>query len=209
MVNSEALLSFTEISLNPKFSLENRVSYRFSILSTLYLRCISTVYTKKFGLSTALWRILSIVGRYEPIFPGVAAEHSTMEPDKVTRAVDRLVAMGYVLRSSDEADRRRVNLGLTARGRAVYEDIEEISQHVDSQWRTALSAQENKLLDVLMEKLDIHGRALFKENIDAFQAAASQKPRLRTNKTKLATAAVSPEKRPVARKSPRAKPPSR
>jgi hypothetical protein len=74
--------------LNPKFSLERRLAYRFSILSTINLRFIASVCTRKLGLTTATWRILSIIGRYEPIFAGVAAQRSTMDADKVTRAVD-------------------------------------------------------------------------------------------------------------------------
>jgi DNA-binding MarR family transcriptional regulator len=147
--------------LNPQFSLEKRLAYRFSILSTLNVRCIAGLYTNKFGLSSAGWRILSIIGRYEPIFPGVAAQLSTMDADKVTRAVDRLVEMGYVIRNTDAADRRRVILCLTSRGHAVYAEVEEVSQELDAEWRSVLTAEENKMLNGIMDKLDAQARELF------------------------------------------------
>jgi DNA-binding MarR family transcriptional regulator len=151
--------------LNPQFSLEKRLAYRFSILSTLNVRSIGSVYTKKFGLSLAGWRIMSIIGRFEPIFPGVAAQMSTMDADKVTRAVDRLVEMGYTIRNTDAADRRRVILCLTSRGRSVYEEIEELSQDADANWRSALSRDENAALDAILDKLDARARELFTEGM--------------------------------------------
>ena len=151
--------------MSPQFSLEKRLAYRFSILSTLNVRCISSVYTKKFGLSTAGWRIMSIIGRFEPIFPGVAAQMSTMDADKVTRAVDRLVEMGYTIRNTDAADRRRVILCLTSRGRAVYEEIEELSQDMDAKWRAVLTKDEGVALDAVMDKLDARAKELFTEGM--------------------------------------------
>ncbi|WP_439589151.1 MarR family winged helix-turn-helix transcriptional regulator [Hydrogenophaga sp.] len=147
--------------MNPQFSIEHRLAYRFSILSTLNVRCIASLYNKKFGLTLAGWRILSIIGRYEPIFPGVAAQLSTMDADKVTRAVDRLVDIGYVIRNTDAADRRRVILCLTSRGRSVYEEVEEVSQEMDARWRSVLTAEESRLFGAVMEKLDAQARALF------------------------------------------------
>ncbi len=147
--------------MNPQYSIEHRIAYRFSILSTLNVRCIAHLYNKKFGLTLAGWRILSIIGRYEPIFPGVAAQLSTMDADKVTRAVDRLVDIGYVIRNTDAADRRRVILCLTSRGRAVYEEVEEVSQEMDARWRSVLTPEENRVFSAVMDKLDAQARALF------------------------------------------------
>jgi DNA-binding MarR family transcriptional regulator len=166
--------------LSPQFSLEKRLAYRFSILSTLNVRCIGAVYTKKFGLSTAGWRIMSIIGRFEPIFPGVAAQMSTMDADKVTRAVDRLVEMGYTIRNTDAADRRRVILCLTSRGRAVYEEIEQLSQDMDANWRAVLSKEEGAALDAIMDKLDTRARELFSEGMVEQRVKAARAPKRST-----------------------------
>ena len=164
--------------MNPEFSLENRIAYRFSMLSTANVRCVARLYTKKFGLSTAGWRILSIIGRYEPIFPSIAAQLSTMDADKVTRAADRLVELGYVIRNTDAADRRRVILCLTSRGRAVYEEVEEVSQQLDSEWRSVLTAEEARVFNTVMSKLDAQAKRLFTdEAMDARFAAASEAKR--------------------------------
>lgn len=147
--------------LTAQSSLERRLAYRFSMLSTQNMRWVGSKYTKKFGISTAGWRVMSIIGRYEPIFPGVAAQRCTMDADKVTRAVDALVEMGYVIRNADAADRRRVILCLTSRGRAVYEEIEDLHRTVDAKWRLALTQEENTLLDRLLDKLEEQAAELY------------------------------------------------
>jgi DNA-binding MarR family transcriptional regulator len=177
--------------LNPQFSLERRLTYRFSVLSTLNLRCIGAVYMKHFGLSHAGLRIFTIIGRYEPIFPGVAAQRSTMDADKVTRAVDRLVELGYVIRNTDAADRRRVILCLSSRGKSVYEEVEQLAQTMDAEWRSVLSAQENAVFDGLMDKLDVQAREIFTLEIGEKRFA-----HLRNSK--------SADKKPAAKKSGRA-----
>jgi len=147
--------------LDVQFNLEHRLAYRFSMLSAQNVRCLGSVYTKEFGLSTAGWRILAVIGRYEPIFPGVAAQRSTMSADKLTRTVDRLVQMGYVVRNTDEADRRRVILCLTSQGRIVYNKVDELHQAMDAKWRDVLSKEENTVLNEIMEKLEARARDLF------------------------------------------------
>ncbi len=125
------------------------------------LRCMAGLYAKKHGLSAALWRIFSIIGRYEPIFAGVAGHLCTMEPDKVTRAVDRLVDMNLVVRSNDDADRRRVILRLSPRGRTVYGEIEQAFRELDAKWRRALTREEEKTFDALLDKLEAEAKVLF------------------------------------------------
>ncbi len=180
-----------ENALDPQFTLENRLAYRFSVLATLNVRCLGSVYTKKFGVSTAGWRIMSIIGRYEPIFPGVAAQRSTMDADKVTRAVDRLVEMGYVIRNTDAADRRRVILCLTSRGRTVFDEIEELHQSMDAKWRNVLTQDENTELNQILSKLDARAREIFTDEMgnQLIKAVRSPRRNIAAGKTAKASAA--------------------
>src|SRR3954471_8132025 len=95
--------------------LEHRTAYRFSMLAAQSTRCMADLY-RKAGITVGGWRTLSLIGRYEPIYPSSIAERTSVDPDKVTRAVDRLVEKGLVARKVDNADRRRIALRLTARG---------------------------------------------------------------------------------------------
>ena len=53
---------------SPALDLEHRTAYRFAILSAMSTRCVADLY-RKLGLTVGGWRTLSIIGRFEPIYP--------------------------------------------------------------------------------------------------------------------------------------------
>src|SRR3990172_10663592 len=111
--------------------LERRLSYRFSILSTRVIRSVASMYGPKYGILPSGWKAMTAIGRYGPVSAKEVCSHTTVEPDKVTRAVDRLAALGFVRREQDPADRRRVALSLSPAGRQGDEDIERLTRPVE------------------------------------------------------------------------------
>ena len=91
-------------------ALDERTTYRFSILASRQTRCLSAMYLQKFGLSVSQWKVLPILGYHGPMSAKEVGERTSLEPEKVTRAVDQLVTRGFVTRRSDSRDRRRVIL---------------------------------------------------------------------------------------------------
>jgi DNA-binding MarR family transcriptional regulator len=69
------------------------------------------------GLNRTDLRCLSILDRAGPLSPSVLAERAGLSRPATTTAIDRLVAAGYVRRSHDSIDRRRVFVQVTARAR--------------------------------------------------------------------------------------------
>ena len=137
--------------------LERRLSYRFSILSTKVIRCVAEMYGPKYGLLPSGWKAMAAIGRFGPVSGKEVCAHTTVEPDKVTRAVDRLVQLGYVERKQDVADGRRVALSLTFLGRKVYADIEGLTRRVELDLQKGVSKQERDTLSRILCKLE--GRA--------------------------------------------------
>jgi DNA-binding MarR family transcriptional regulator len=138
--------------------LERRLSYRFSIIASAAIRRVAVMYGPKHRLLPSAWKVMAVIGRYGPVSAKDVCTHTTVEPDKVSRAVDGLVRLGYVNRSQDEIDRRRIALSLTQIGRNVYEDIERATREVELSLLRALSASERKALDRILEKLQAHAR---------------------------------------------------
>jgi len=126
-----------------------------------------------------------------------------MDADKVTRAVDRLVDMGYVIRNTDAADRRRAILCLTSRGRTVFEEIEELHQSMDAKWRNVLTKDENTELNQILSKLDARAREIFTDEMGNQLIKAVRSPRLNiaAGKTAKASAAKPTSKRRTARRA--------
>ncbi len=77
------------------------------------------------GLSDATAHPLIIIGRMdEEPRQNVLAEAVGIEGPSLVRLIDQLAAAGLVLRREDPSDRRAKVLGLTPRGRQVFEQIE-------------------------------------------------------------------------------------
>ena len=134
--------------------LERRLSYRFSILSARIIRAVANMYGPKYGLLPSGWKAMAAIGRYSPVSAKEVCAHTTVEPDKVTRAVDRLVEQGYVKREQDAFDRRRVALTLTPAGQRAFEDIEFLTRSVELELIGALSPQERRSLSRILAKLE-------------------------------------------------------
>ncbi|MGX9882669.1 MarR family winged helix-turn-helix transcriptional regulator [Streptomyces sp. NPDC002276] len=71
--------------------------------------------------SVEQWRVLSIIadGKGHPMTE--IADQALMPAPSLTKLVDRMVADNLVYRRPDSADRRRVLLHLTARGRTLHQ----------------------------------------------------------------------------------------
>ena len=143
-----------------KLSLEHRSAYRFALISAQTTRSLTGLY-RKHGLTVGGWRTLSLIGNYEPIHPSSIAERTSVDPDKVTRAVDRLVAKKLVVRNTDKVDRRRIVLRLTARGRRSYNEIEKVRRQVEVQFLSVLSKGELASFYAILEKLEAQAQRIF------------------------------------------------
>jgi DNA-binding MarR family transcriptional regulator len=144
-----------------KIDLQRRTPYRFSLLAARQTRCLAEMYMQKFGLSVTRWKVLAVIGHYAPMSAKQAAERTSLEPEKVTRAVDGLVQRKLVMRRQDPADRRRVILSLSAKGTAIYNESELIRRAIESEFLDALKPAERALFYALLDKLERRASEIF------------------------------------------------
>lgn len=144
-----------------ELDLEHRPAYRFSILAAMSTRAMSGLLAERAGITVSGWRALSVIGTFEPVSSGGVARRSSMDADKVTRAVDRLVAKGLVARKVDPEDRRRVALTLTPRGRRIFTDIERSRREIDVEFLSVLSESERRSFFAALDKLELQARRIF------------------------------------------------
>jgi DNA-binding MarR family transcriptional regulator len=74
----------------------------------------------------------------EPKGLGEMAEFIGISRQAATKMADSLERRGYVERRDDDADRRRVVLHLTARGRAYQEAVVEVVANLDDAFRASV-----------------------------------------------------------------------
>src|SRR5262249_25038715 len=81
------------------------------------------------------------------------AVRTAMDKVQVSRAVTSLVEARRVKREEDETDGRVTRLSLTAKGRAIYDDVVPLALHLEEVFLAALTPEERKTLSRLMDKL--------------------------------------------------------
>lgn len=151
--------------------LDQRAAYRFSILANLSGGCLADFYTRRFGLTVADWKTMAIIGHHEPLHPGDIAARTSMVPERVSRALDRLVTKGCVARQLDAQDRRRIVVTLSPRGRDAFRAIEAVRAAMEDDFLGVLTGDERAALFRILDKLDEQAHRIFGDR-DAWQRFA-------------------------------------
>lgn len=141
--------------------LNQRVSYRFSLIVKRLDQALAALHAKKFGISVNNWKIMRTIAFFGPLSATELGARTSLDPDKITRAVDTLVQRSYVIRREDETDRRKVVLTLSARGRRVHDRIEAVESAMEAEFLSVLTADEQRVLLSSLGKLEQHSSVVF------------------------------------------------
>jgi DNA-binding MarR family transcriptional regulator len=144
-----------------RLDLEQRTFYRFSLLAMQINRAVTTSYVQKYGRPANGWKIVTVLGRFGPLSASQIHAATTLEMDKVTRIVDSLVEGGLASRQQDIADRRRVIVSLTAKGRRTNAQIEDLIGTMEREFLIVLNRSERETLYNLLDRLQSRGNQIF------------------------------------------------
>ena len=105
------------------------------------------------GLSHAALNALAVIeGEGGPMLTGEVAARMHITSGTVTSLLDNLERKGYVVRSTDRADRRRVLVDITPAAQAVLDDTLPAVQQVASRVLERVDVQQqHALLDILAD----------------------------------------------------------
>jgi DNA-binding MarR family transcriptional regulator len=135
------------------FELARFFPYRLSVLADLVSNAVSQVYTDRFDLTRADWRVVAALGVNRKMAAKDLGPYSALDKMQVSRAVQRLEDAGYIERHEDTDDRRSKVLQLTAAGRAVYQKIWPLVVAREEYILSALEPGERSALARVMEKV--------------------------------------------------------
>jgi DNA-binding MarR family transcriptional regulator len=121
---------------------------------------IARHYSERFGLSIPEWRVMAVLGQKSGLSAREVAGRTEMDKVQVSRAVAGLVRKKRVQKQSDDSDGRIMRLQLTARGRAIYDEIVPSALDLEAQFLAALAPKERVALDLLLAKLSVEARLL-------------------------------------------------
>lgn len=137
-----------------KLILEAFLPYRLNRLADAVSREFSQIYKDRFGITRPEWRLLATLGEYGAMTATQVGAHSAMHKTKVSRAVAELEKRRWLMRKTDETDRRIEKLELTGPGLTAYREMVPL----------AVGFQ-----DKLMGKLDAKSRETLLRAIDTLE----------------------------------------
>jgi DNA-binding MarR family transcriptional regulator len=130
------------------------VPYRLSVLSNRVSSAIARTYSERFDLTIPEWRVIAILGGATGLSAGDVAQRTAMDKVQVSRAIARLVENKRVARTVDAEDGRVARVSLTAKGRAIYDEVAPLALELEAKFLEALSPAERASFDRIMTKLN-------------------------------------------------------
>ena len=140
--------------------LERFLPYRLSVLSNRVSQDIAGLYSERFGLSITEWRVMAVLGGGSKLSANEVAVRTAMDKVAVSRAVSRLLDKNYLLRQLHGQDRRRSELKLSAKGRAVFDQIVPLALALERRILASLEPSEQSQLLAILDKLEAAELAL-------------------------------------------------
>lgn len=149
-----AVSSRNSVAADGLFVIERFVPFRLSVLANRMTRAVAGVYARRFNVSAPEWRTLAVLGRFGAMTANSVVERTAMDKVRVSRAVTRLLELGYITRRTDPLDRRRAILDLTASGQNVYKQIVPRALAVETELLQALDPAERAAFEAAISKLE-------------------------------------------------------
>lgn len=142
----------------PGLTLSCFLPYRLNVVAAVASEGLARIYSERFGISIAEWRVLATLGEFRSITASEIARHAHLSKVKVSRAASALEARSLLRRRTNERDLRETFLALTVEGRTMYGHIAPLALDYAGRLAACLSSEEQALLDQLLEKLLLHAQ---------------------------------------------------
>lgn len=137
-----------------EFSIENWLLYRLWNVSQEAGFLLEQFYSKQFGLDGEGWRSIAALATYAPISAKQLAAILDLNAVQMTRALTKLQNLGLVSRRTDQRDKRRIVLRLTAKGTDVFQQIIPKALSVEGELMSGFSAAEREQLTGFLKRME-------------------------------------------------------
>ncbi len=138
-----------------KLDLFGFVPFRLNRLAAEVSAALSGEYHERYGLDIPEWRVLATLGfRNDACTAQYIAYCTRTHKSTISRAVTALMARQLVERVENEDDRREFALRMTAKGKAMYEELIPRLLRKEQEIMSCLSAQERKDFAAMLGKIE-------------------------------------------------------
>jgi DNA-binding MarR family transcriptional regulator len=133
--------------------LETAIPYALYKVADDIQEAKNKAFERDLALSPAEWRLLVAIGAFAPLSTKDLASHSRLGTVKVSRATDRLLRRGFVLKEVNARDKRLIIVTLSARGRTLFQQVVRAIRRWDESILVALSPQQQRGLATAIDRL--------------------------------------------------------
>ena len=169
--------------------LNERIGYRFSLITKRLNQKLATVHSKQFGISVNNWKIMSVIAFFGPLSATELGARTSLDADKISRSIDNLVHQGYVIRKQSEVDRRKIILSLSSPGQRVHDKVEAVASSLETGFLSVLTTQERRALHAVLAKLEDHSALYFSQIAPAKRRSVAASRTSETGRFKIDRAA--------------------
>lgn len=141
-------------------TIRDLLSYRIHRLANALSRGAALRYRAEFGVSLMEWRILALLGAFQPMTLKRLAREAGIDKSQASRAVAGLVARGLVQRLPGENDGREVSLRLSPEGERLQRGLMRAARERDAAFRAALGEAERAMFEAALDRLEAEARRL-------------------------------------------------
>jgi DNA-binding MarR family transcriptional regulator len=139
----------------PKLDLFRFMPFRLNRLAAEVSAALSDEYQERYGLDIPEWRVLATLGFRNQACSAQYIVHCTRtHKSTISRAVTALMSRQLIERVENRDDRREYRLRMTAKGKALYEELIPRLKRREQEILSCLSAQERKDFAMLLGKIE-------------------------------------------------------
>nr|WP_275255858.1 MarR family winged helix-turn-helix transcriptional regulator [Achromobacter ruhlandii] len=134
------------------------MTYRLHAINKITDRDTNRAYLEDCGIPLGEARCLAAIGRYAPLSVNDLARAANLNKGHASRSAQALVERGLIEKKDSAADGRGVVLSPTAAGQAQYRRIIDLIARRNQEIFGCLSADEQRLLGDMLDRLLAHQR---------------------------------------------------
>lgn len=151
----------------PPLLLEGFLPYRLVVLAQAASQGLSELYSQRFGVTIAEWRVLATLGQHGSLTAKDIGAHSCMHKTKVSRALAAMKQRGLIRREANPRDRREAFVTLTPAGHRLYDEIVPLARDYAAALVEGIEAHDlaafERVLGILADRTARAGGALAPE----------------------------------------------
>jgi DNA-binding MarR family transcriptional regulator len=130
-----------------------RFGYRIGYLAQLFTGPLYRELSERHDIGRQEWIVLFCCAYFEKLTAQEVGEMSGRAKANVSRAVNKLLGMGLLKREPNPVDARSTHIGLTVKGRVLFDQTLKPFVEREAEMLSVLTAEEVNQLDILLAKL--------------------------------------------------------